>query len=831
MQKLFCLVILTVSIVNVSVAQIGDFDTNADVGLPDIPGTADFADGTYTVDAVGSGVGDESLLDQLHFVYSELSGSFAIEASPFDVGGVGRGGLMVRQSIDEDSQHASLLMTGDFNVWPHIRFLQGGGSIVDGDPNDDQTVSIRIERIGNSVRLYRRDGSGELTLLNHEVLPLEETVLAGLAASGDGGFGFFEFTDVSIEELPLHVQRTLPSTDFAPGASFSQVTVTARARDGESVDAVINERAPSGSTVSNIQVSSGDVTDNGDGTIAWNLSGLSGEATMTYDLTLPNRSSVAWQGTFDDGIHEESYIGGVSVLPVNPTFTGPPAQPFEADPFFPVIIQVEDGENVADEGAFGLAVDPRVESGITIINVDANAADLIEFPINIPADGTYYLFGNVRGEDGNSDSWHFDIDFPPAGDDSSRWNIENAKEFELDWVEQEDPSNDPRPFELTAGEHFIYLAGREDSALLDWIAITTNPNIDLATFDPDATYLASRSLSDDLLEGGENTLSAELRVVLKNIITGSVIITETPPSGFELTNLNASAGSTSENADGSITWDVSGLTGQELTLSYDMMAPVVDTPFFQSGLFDGIISIANQNPQNIGGDNEVVVEGPAAGDTGRTVFHFIEDSNISLQDRVFASHLRNQFGLTVQQFDDDGTLPNSLDGAEFGIVSGSVGSGNIGGLNIHVNDPRPFITYESFLFDEFAFAPSGDPPTAADITTLELVNTMHPITEGLSAGNLQVHAQPEGVAYLANPPEGVTVLLTLPGNPDAAVVWVIDANTTVNGNNIPGIRIAWGIGDTNLTTAGKDFLNRVIAYVLGENAPEPPVSVDQFMLY
>ncbi len=831
MKRSIFLLLFVVFSVSVSMAQIGVFDANSDIGEPDIPGLADFSDGNYTVDAVGSGVGNNSLTDQFHFVYSELSGSFAIETAPFDVGGVGRGGLMVRQSLDADAPHGSLLMTDDFNVWPHIRFLQGGGTILDGDPDDAESVSIRIERLGNSLRLYRIDGSGTLELLNEEVVPLDDTVFAGLAASGDGDFGIFEFTDVSIEEFPLNVMRTLPSTDFSPGASFNQVTVTATVRNGETVDASVQEVVPRGSTVSNVQASAGDVTDNGDGTIDWNLAGLSGEATLTYDVTLPNRSSVAWQGTFNDGIHDESYIGGVSVLPTDPTFTGPPAQPFEADPFFPTVIQVEDGENVAGEGAFGLGLDPRNESGIFIINVAAGATDLIEFPLMIPEDGTYYLFGNVRGEDGNSDSWHFDIDIPPDGTDFSRWNIENAKEWELDWVEQEDPSNDPRPFELTAGEHFIYLAGREDSSSIDWIAVTTNPDIDLDSFDPEAQFIASRSLSDDFLENGENTLSAELQVVLRNTVDGEVIVQEFIPNEFTLSNLNASAGDATQNADGSITWDITGLTGQGLSLTYDLEAPAIDSPVFKTGSFNGELTIANQTPQNIGGDDSIVIAGNPVAETGETVFHFIEDSEISLQDRVFASHLHSQFGLTIEQFDDDGSLPTNLDGSVFGIVSGSVGSGNIGGLNIHVNDPRPFITYESFLFDEFAFAPSGDPPTQGDVTNLEIVNNTHPVTEGLDLGELQVHVNPEGVAFLANPPEGVTVLATLPENPEAAVFWVIDAGTTVNGNNVPGLRFGWGLGDVNLTPAGIDLLNRMIAFALGEDVPEPPVSVEHFMLY
>ncbi len=815
---------------------IGIFDDQADVGEPEVPGIGDFSDGTYTVDAVGEGIGTDNLTDQFHFVYSELSGSFSITASPFDAGGIGRGGLMVRHSLDADAPHASLMMTGDLNVWPHIRYSKGGGTILDGDPEDDTTVSVRLERLGNTVNLYRINGDGSEDLLYSEVIYLEDPVYAGLAATGDGQFGFFEFSDVSIEEYPLNVMRSMPDTDFEPGASFSPVTLTATVRDGETVNATVNEVVPRGSSISNVQASAGEVTDNGDGTIDWALNNFSGEATLTYDVTLPNRESVAWPGTFNDGIHDDGYIGGVSVLPLQPEFRGPPDQPFEFDPFFPIVIQIEEGENIADVGAFGLAIDPRIESGIFVINVSAGSGDLIEIPFTVPEDGTYYLFGNVRGEDGNSDSWHFDIDIPPDGTDYSRWNVESPKAFELDWVEQEDPSQDPRPFELTAGEHYMYLAGREDSSSMDWIAITNNPNLDLGSLDLDAEFLVSRSISDNFLENDETSATVEVQVVLKSTVTDSVTIQEMPPANFEVSNVNASDGNVTENADGSISWDVTGLTRQELILQYEVTPPPPTGPLFSAGEFEGEFAIADRAPVDISGDDTVVAEGMAAVDpTGQVAYLFMNVGDNLLGDQLYASHLRNQFGLDVQRFDDGNAagfeMPGDLSGADFALISGSVGSGNIVSQNYHFDSPVPIITYEGYVFDDYAFQPDVGRGSSGG-TELEIVDNTHPITEGLDLGVHEVYSTGSGFQHLTSVPDGLRVLATIPGEPDTAVLWVVEEGAEVNGTVSPGIRIAFFSGSlVGMNSMGIDLFNRVVAYVLDTEPPEPPVSIEQFMLY
>ncbi len=498
-KNAFCLGLILV--VSSAYAQIGIFTTNTDVGDTGGlgPGIANFEDGTYTMDALGATIGRRSYEDAFHFVYSEISGSFSIEGDPMPILPDGEGGLMIRQDLDPDSMHASWLRVGENvpggntnaaygSVFPHFRTLKGGGTIVDGDVGDGfnevNVGPIKLERIGNSVHFYTTNDAGEWNLVQSEVIPMSETVYTGLAATANGAdaLGQFEFVDVAIEEFPLWVERSIPVDDWNSGAEV-EVTVTAKA--SESVDAVVNEVVPRLSGLSGVSVSGGEFQVNEDkGEIDWTLSDFSGEATLTYTVTLPERMSGAWQGTFSDGIHLESYIGGDCVLPKNPSFN-PEAEPVELDPEKPVIIQFENGRPRPDNDVgYGLMLDPRSESGIISVNVSGQIDEWMEFPINIPAGyGDLYIYGMVRGEDGNSDSFFVDVEFEPVNEDLTIWDCGSGKSLHIDWVNNR-LGEDPRPFvNMTEGENIVYIAPREDSTSIDWFGITNDPDFNIGALD------------------------------------------------------------------------------------------------------------------------------------------------------------------------------------------------------------------------------------------------------------------------------------------------------------------------------------------------------------
>lgn len=500
MKRLFSICTAAIFSCASAYAQIGIFDANVNIGEPAFEGQVSHSGGTYTVESVGHSLGRGRLTDQFHYVYTQMSGSFAIEGDIFPVVDPGRAGFMIRQDLDDDSKHVSFMrVSGTFagsntnallgSVFPTFRTAKGGGTSQDGDPEpggyvDARIGPIRIERIGNSFHLYTLNSADQWVFVQTEVVPMDDPVYVGLAATADNNdaFGEFEFTGINIIEYPFNVLRNLPTDDIQPGATLNGITLTASTRSGQTVNAVVTEVPPRDGSFSNVSATGGTVTTNANGTITWTLDNFSGNATLTYNAVLGQRGSAAWQGTFNDGINRVSYIGGETILPKNPSFK-PQQDPISVGPDEIKIFELENFRQFSGaEGTFGLGIDPRVPSGVYVMNVAGGNGAVLEFPITIEQAGTYYFFGRVRGEDGNSDSWHFELDLPPAGTDATRWDVGSAKALVLDYARSTNPALDPRPFELEAGEHFIMVSNREDSAQMDYIAITTESALNFTLF-------------------------------------------------------------------------------------------------------------------------------------------------------------------------------------------------------------------------------------------------------------------------------------------------------------------------------------------------------------
>lgn len=607
MKDLFLFLFLFAAIAFGAFAQepVGIFDDHKDVGEPGVPGLVEYDStaGLYKVDAVGATIGNRLYADEFHFAYKKISGSFAIEANPMPVDNVGRGGLMIRQTLDPDSAHISLLMTSqasaDSNsslgsIFPTFRTLKGGGSIRDGDLDaggftTTHTGPIRLERIGNSVHFYTQNSAGNWVWFQSEAAPYEEEVLAGLAATAENtnSIGLFEFTGVRIEELPLNTMRDLPVDDLKPGASLTGITITAKARS-QIAGATVHEVLPLGASASNVKVSDGNAILNTDGTIDWYLTDLSGEATLTYDMVLGQHASALWRGTFTDGVQRSSYIGGETLLPKTPTFT-PPSQSIAIDPIFPTMIQAEQGAWLRAETDFGLMIDLKATEGISIIGTSGSAQGIVEYPITIAQAGTYYVFARVRSEDGNSDSFHFNIDDYPAGDGTTYWSISQKKNYANEWVSSDSPREDPRAFQLEAGEHFLYLANREDSASVDWFCVTSNRNLTISTFSETTDYFITRTIPNRVLESGKTYDVTITRAANPNVQL-DMSVTDTPPPGWTVSNIKVSGGNSTTNEKGQLVWSLAGVSGSQ-TFTYTVTPPAGD---ILGGLFEGTYVLQNQ---------------------------------------------------------------------------------------------------------------------------------------------------------------------------------------------------------------------------------------------
>lgn len=505
--------------VSTTFAQIGIFTDSKDIG-PNLPlfldGEVNFANGVYTVGGSGSDVGRDQLFDEFFFVYKEISGSFSIQGDISELSATGEGGFMVRQDLDADSVSVAWTRLADLTLggntaaapgtmFPHVRWIKNGGSMVDGDDDQEGASTaliggytsenvgpVRLDRIGNTFRFYTTNAAGEWFLQYTEEVQMPETVYVGLTVTANNNqqFGEFEFSNIVINEYPLFVNRTIPGDTVSPRQTISGVSLTAKARAGQTVNTVITERAPADIVLSNAQASSGTVAMNGRD-IVWTLNGLSGEATLTYNLTNGPRSSFGLQGTFADA-NGDNYIGGDAVLPSKPAFR------FDQDfvPLVPgevTVIQIEDGARpfVTDQRNWEFIADPSLASGIALLHQSGGIAQYLEIPISIPNGyGDIFMFGNVFGPDGNADSFFVEIDLPLASNDTTIWDFGNGIPsgilWHLNWVHSRGPAEFTarRPFfDYLPGDTYAYIGGREGASMIDWIAFTNDPDsVDFATF-------------------------------------------------------------------------------------------------------------------------------------------------------------------------------------------------------------------------------------------------------------------------------------------------------------------------------------------------------------
>ncbi len=103
---------------------------------------------------------------------------------------------------------------------------------------------------------------------------------------------------------------------------------------------------------------------------------------------------------------------------------------------------------------------------------------------------------------------------------------------------------------------------------------------------------AERRFSDSNPSQG-STITVTLAAFSRN--TANFTLTETPPEGWTIDNVNTDTGSATLNGDGSITWEATGAEG-EVTMTYDLTIPEdVD-----EGSFDGEMTADGESTDIIG---------------------------------------------------------------------------------------------------------------------------------------------------------------------------------------------------------------------------------------
>jgi hypothetical protein len=123
-------------------------------------------------------------------------------------------------------------------------------------------------------------------------------------------------------------------------------------------------------------------------------------------------------------------------------------------------------ENSDGSAAAGMAI--GVPNGTGSFSSPDSAAGYAEFPFEIQASGTYFIWGRVLAPTKKDDSFFIAMD----SGEFVRWNTQRGNQWIWDQIGTR--SQDPMTFDLQPGEHTLYIMQREDGTYLDKILITGN---------------------------------------------------------------------------------------------------------------------------------------------------------------------------------------------------------------------------------------------------------------------------------------------------------------------------------------------------------------------
>lgn len=210
---------------------------SGDIGGVGIAGSAGHAGGIYTVTGSGTDIWD--MADQFQFVSRQITGDCDIVARVLSVENTdpwAKAGVMIRESLNANSTHASMVVTPASGVSFQRRASTGGNS-------DHTTLAgitaphwVRLVRSGNTFTAYQSTDGAAWTTVGSQTITMASSVYVGLAVTSHNNTALATatFDNLSIATLPSPwVIADIGAVAAAGSTSYSAGTFTI---DGSGAD-------------------------------------------------------------------------------------------------------------------------------------------------------------------------------------------------------------------------------------------------------------------------------------------------------------------------------------------------------------------------------------------------------------------------------------------------------------------------------------------------------------------------------------------------------------------------------------------------------------------
>ena len=156
-----------------------------DIGEIAVEGSARHEDGTFTMTGTLDIWGKA---DGFHFVYQPLNGDGAIVARVTAVQNTNnhaKGGVMIRESLDADARHATLVVTATDGT-QFLRREEAGGLTTSISPKRDRGVFpywVKLVRKGDEFRAYESPDGRDWLPVGTDTVAMDRRAFIGLVAS------------------------------------------------------------------------------------------------------------------------------------------------------------------------------------------------------------------------------------------------------------------------------------------------------------------------------------------------------------------------------------------------------------------------------------------------------------------------------------------------------------------------------------------------------------------------------------------------------------------------------------------------------------------------
>ena len=191
------------------------------------------ADGTFTVGGGGDNIAGTS--DEFRYVYQTLNGDSTIVARVASVertNASSKAGVMIRQSLDDDSAHAAMLATPERGTLLRWRETTGGSTDSSSRTDDDfEPVWLKLERAGDTLSGFTSLDGVDWSLAETATIAMDTTVFVGLAvtASSNSKVNASSFDSVTISGdlgLPEPTPGTLPAPTGVAAVAADSSTIS-----------------------------------------------------------------------------------------------------------------------------------------------------------------------------------------------------------------------------------------------------------------------------------------------------------------------------------------------------------------------------------------------------------------------------------------------------------------------------------------------------------------------------------------------------------------------------------------------------------------------------